>query len=252
MLKIVLLGNGNVAFHLHKVLANLSSVKAIQWYSRTPFTMNNVSNKVQIVHEITQLEKADLYILAVSDDAINNVSKEIPFHNQLVVHTAGSKAITAIDTKHRRGVFYPLQTFSKNRKVTFTDIPLCIEAEKEKDLKFLKGLAQEISSNVLEMGIDQRKILHLSAVFVCNFVNHLFSIGAELCETNKIPFTILQPLIEETVKKIKEIEPHKAQTGPAIRNDRRTIETQLDQLNETTHKKIYQTLTESILKTYER
>ncbi len=151
----------------------------------------------------------------------------------------------------RRGVFYPLQTFSKKRKVLFDSIPLCIEAEREKDVLLLQKLAESISTTIHQVSSQKRAYLHLAAVFVNNFVNHLYKIGADICQNQNFEFDILKPLILETAHKIEELGPEKAQTGPSKRDDSNTIDTHLELLKgNTIHEEIYSLLSQSISETY--
>src|SRR5690606_7454254 len=133
--------------------------------------------KEKITSDYNELKKANLYIISVSDDAIFEVSEKLPFSDSLVVHTSGTKPMDILSDKNRKGVFYPLQTFSKNKKVNFKEIPICLETESPKDLELLKKAANLISNKVVEIDSDKRKTLHVSAVFVSNFVNYLYGIG---------------------------------------------------------------------------
>ncbi|OGS74999.1 MAG: hypothetical protein A3G95_05235, partial [Flavobacteria bacterium RIFCSPLOWO2_12_FULL_31_7] len=190
--------------------------------------------------------EADIYIICVTDNAISDVSNQLPFENRLVVHTSGSTDFDVLDAKNKRGVFYPLQTFSKNKTVDFSEIPICLETENASDYLIVEKLAKSISNSVYKIDGKQRKAIHVSAVFACNFVNHLYEIGNEICVENNIPFEILQPLIEETAQKIKTLSPKDAQTGPAVRNDSKTIEKHIDFLTDENQKEIYKILTKSI------
>lgn len=163
-----------------------------------------------------------------------------------MVHTSGSTDINVLDSKNRKGVFYPLQTFTKNKSVDFSQIPICIETEVPSDFEIIEKLAKSVSNSVYLINGNQRKALHVSAVFVCNFANHLFTIGNTICVENNIPFEILQPLIKETAEKIQSLSPSEAQTGPAIRNDQKTIEKHIDFLTNENQKEIYKILTKSI------
>jgi predicted short-subunit dehydrogenase-like oxidoreductase (DUF2520 family) len=139
-----------------------------------------------------------------------------------------------------------LQTFTKNKAVDFSQIPFCLESENDSDFELLEKVAKSISNNVFKSNEKQRKALHISAVFVNNFVNEMYRIGNEICDENKIPFEILKPLILETVNKVMTLSPKEAQTGPAKRNDKQTIEAHLDFLSNENHAKIYKILTQSI------
>ena len=176
-------------------------------------------------------------------------SSELPIKDQLVVHTSGSVSCQDLAEHNRRGVFYPLQSFSKNRESNFKEIPICIEAEFNKDLLLLEELAAALSDDVYFIDSDQRKKLHLAAVFVNNFVNHLYQIGHDICAREALPFEILKPLIAETARKIEEMTPSDAQTGPAKRNDLKTINEHLELLSDD-HKALYQLISKSIQATH--
>jgi predicted short-subunit dehydrogenase-like oxidoreductase (DUF2520 family) len=158
-------------------------------------------------------------------------------------------AMDEIKSVSNKGVFYLLQSFSKERKIDFSSVPICIEAETEKDLFLLETLAKSMSKNCYRIHSDQRKSLHVAAVFVNNFVNHLYHIGHEICEQNKVPFEILLPLILETANKITTLSPLEAQTGPAKRNDTKTIEKHIAMLNKN-QQEIYTLVTKSIYNIY--
>lgn len=243
MIKVILLGSGNVATHLFQAFSKVSEVEVIQVFSRT--ISKDFPESIQ-TSDFAQILEADVYIISVSDNAIAEVSNQLPFENRLVVHTSGSTDFDVLDAKNKRGVFYPLQTFSKNKTVDFSEIPICLETENISDYEILEKLAESISKSVNKIDGNQRKALHVSAVFVCNFVNHLYEIGNEICLENHIPFEILQPLIEETAQKIKTLSPKESQTGPAVRNDNKTIEKHIDFLTDENQKDIYKILTKSI------
>ena len=239
MIKVTLVGNGNVSHHLQDVFTkaeNIELVDVLPSRGNTP-----IQSKESF---------ADVYIIAVSDDAITTVSNRFNNSGKLVVHTSGSVSITALAKGIRSGVFYPLQTFSKNKLVDFKNIPICVEASDPKDLKLLKKLATAISEKVFEINSAQRRSLHLAAVFVNNFSNHMYHIGSEICHEQEVPFEILKPLIIETAAKLDTLLPIQAQTGPARRNDKKTIKKQLEQLKNKKHKEVYQILTDSIKATY--
>lgn len=243
MIKVILLGSGNVATHLFQAFSKANGIEVVQVFSRTvskdfPETLQTSDYK--------EIKAADVYIICVSDSAISSVSSQLSFENRLVVHTSGSTDINVLDSKNRKGVFYPLQTFTKNKSVDFSQIPICIETEVPSDFEIIEKLAKSVSNSVYLINGNQRKALHVSAVFVCNFTNHLYTIGNTICEENNIPFEILQPLIEETAKKIKSLSPSESQTGPAVRNDQKTIEKHIDFLTNENQKEIYKILTKSI------
>jgi len=246
MIKIVIIGSGNVAHHLIQAFAKSKKVEVIQVFARQKESVSPLFDSNKIISTYTDLAEADLYIIAVSDDAIASVSLKLQFKNRLVVHTSGTVSMNSLDSNNRKGIFYPLQTFSKNKAVNFRTIPICLESENETDLELLKNVAESISNSVFEINSQQRKALHVSAVFVNNFVNHLYQIGNEICIENNVPFEILKPLILETANKVLSLSPKEAQTGPAKRNDSKTIAAHLDFLSNENQATIYKILTQSI------
>mgnify|MGYP001568782893 CR=1 FL=1 len=250
MKSIVLLGAGNVASHLCKAINNSFDFRVIQVYNRSENSLKYFPSALQKTTSLSKIIKADLYIISVPDDAIKSFSENLPFKNKLIVHTSGSVAMNELSDYNRKGVFYPLQSFTKNTEVDFSEIPICIETNKSSDLELLKQLGSSISNNVLEVSSEKREKIHLSAVIVNNFVNYLYQIGSDLMNEQSLSFDLLKPLILETANKINSLTPAEAQTGPAKRNDKKTIEKQLHLLEESPYKNIYQDITNSILKKY--
>ncbi len=246
MIKVVIIGSGNVAKHLIKAFSESSEIDLAQVFARNPESLSSHFDTNKITSDFSELKDADLYILAVYDAAIQEVSDHFPFENKLLAHTSGSVSMMELNKNNRKGVFYPVQSFSKNKAVNFKTIPIGIEAENESDLKIIEKVAKSISNAVFTIDSEQRKALHVAAVFVNNFVNHLYQIGQEICLENKIAFEILKPLIKETAEKINTISPQEAQTGPGIRKDKNTIDTHLAFLSKENQKNIYKTLTQSI------
>ena len=246
MIEIVLLGSGNVATHLFKAFTAAEGVRVKQVYNHSYESLDFFKDKTEITTEISQLTEADIYLMALKDDVIPDISEKLENKTGLIVHTSGSVSLHALSGNSRQGVFYPLQTFSKENEVNYCTIPFCLEANSNEDLQLLKELAAKVSGNVYEISSEQRRKLHLSAVFVCNFVNHLYAVGEQICQKSDIPFEILKPLIAETAGKIQQASPAKVQTGPAIRNDKSTINTHLELLESSENKKIYELLTLAI------
>ena len=228
MISVVILGNGNVATHLYNAFLKAENIAVSKINSR----------------KLESIPIADVTIIAVSDDAIADVSKSLNNRNGLITHTSGAVDIDVI-VNERKGVFYPLQSFSKDKSVDFKTIPFCLETSNSEDYNLLEKLAKSIGNNVFQISSEQRKKLHVAAVFVNNFSNHMYKIAHDICEKNDVPFEILYPLIEETAKKIQSISPENAQTGPAKRNDVQTIENHLENLN-LQQQKIYKLLSKSI------
>ncbi|BFM44832.1 DUF2520 domain-containing protein [Flavobacterium sp. CFS9] len=246
MIRITIIGSGNVAQHLIKAFSKSEAIEIVQVFSRKKEALASLVSFEKITDNFDSLLEADLYIIAISDNAISEVSKQLPFQNRLVVHTSGAAPIETLDIKNRRGVFYPLQTFSKNASVDFSLIPICLEAENTFDFRVLEKAAKSISQSVSPINSNQRKALHVAAVFVNNFTNHLYQIGQEICKEHQVPFDVLKPLIQETAQKINTLDPIDAQTGPAKRKDSSTIEAHLEYLNHENQKNIYKILTQSI------
>ena len=252
MISVVILGAGNVATHLYNVFKKTEQISVIQWYNRRIDVLKAYKNEVEIIDNVAQLNEADVYILAVSDDAIKSLSSQLPFENRLVVHTSGAVGIYDINKKHKRGVFYPLQTFSKTAELDFANVPICIEALESIDYRTLKKVAISIGSPTKKVNTDQRKVLHLAAVFVNNFTNQLYRIAHEITESEGAEFDLLKPLIIETAKKVQDLSPYMAQTGPAKRNDKKTLKRHLKLLKDPHHTDIYNLLTNSIQRTHGR
>lgn len=247
MAQISMIGAGNLASHLSLALQDAGH-EIVQLFSRTANTAAPLAQKLNcsFTTNLKELKKSDLAIIAVSDDVISEVASQIALP---MVHTSGTKGMEILNKNGICGVFYPLQTFSKNKEIDFQKIPICIEASNKKFEKTLTEIAKSISKNIYLLNSEQRKHLHLSAVMACNFSNLMYTFADEICQAHEIPFKLLKPLIEETANKIQSIAPTDAQTGPASRKDLLTIERHLNHLNTDLEKKeIYQTLTQSILK----
>lgn len=248
MIRVNLVGSGKVAFHLIEKFQTIPV--DLRVYARNPEKVNQkFSNKIQ-ASPISEMKDADITILAVTDDAVEDVSSLLPIKNQLVVHMAGSRPIHVLSSNNRRGVLYPVQSFTETKSVDYSKVTFCIETETPEDYQLLENLVKELGSTAVSMDSDQRLTLHLSAVLVNNFVNHLYYMASELCAKAGISFKLLEPLIQETTQKIMTMSAQEAQTGPAIRNDRQVLSNHLSALTDPSYAKIYQLLTESIQKKY--
>jgi predicted short-subunit dehydrogenase-like oxidoreductase (DUF2520 family) len=246
MIKVTVIGSGNVAQHLITAFLKSNEIEVLQVFSRKKESVAHLVEDSKITNEYDSLLESDIYIIAVSDSAIAEVSSKLPFKNRFVVHTSGSVVLEDLDSKNKRGVFYPLQTFTKNKEVDFSVIPTCLESEFDDNYTILENLAEAIKSKHYLISSDQRKSLHVAAVFVNNFTNNLYQIGKDICDEHQLPFEILKPLIAETANKLKSLSPLEAQTGPAKRHDQNTIDSHLALLTDQTQKEIYKILTQSI------
>ncbi|MDR0789873.1 MAG: DUF2520 domain-containing protein [Bacteroidales bacterium] len=226
---ILIVGGGNVAWHFQRALSALGDIDVKQTSSRKAV-----------------LDRAELIIIAVKDDAIEAVAQKIEAKEAIVVHTSG---ITGIDVLKERfencGVIYPLQTLKKGIDVSFNALPLCLEANNEVTFSLLETLAKSISSMVYNINSAQRKHLHLAATLANNFTNHIFGITKEVLDAADLPFDILFPLIDNTITEVKTHNPYSIQTGAAKRSDETTIEAHRAMLDDE-QRKIYDILTQAI------
>jgi len=245
MVTITILGSGKVAHHLIGNILESDQLTLQQIYARNTNSVTDLVPENRVVNDIKALKPADIFIIAVSDISIEEVSSQIQIPNQFVVHTSGTIPMSAIQ-QQRKGVMYLLQSFSKDKELDFSSIPFCIEANHQKDFQLLEKIAVSFSERVYKISSEQRKAIHLAAVFVNNFSNHMFTMGEDICKEYQVPFEILKPLILETAHKIMHLSPLEAQTGPASRGDENTINQHLEMLTDPTKKEIYQLITKSI------
>ncbi|RGM47518.1 MULTISPECIES: Rossmann-like and DUF2520 domain-containing protein [Bacteroides] len=249
---IVFIGAGNLATNLAKELY-YKGFRIAQIYSRTVEAAQVLAQTVEAEYTTdlsTVINNARLYIVSLKDTAFVELLPEIILGKEkgLWVHTAGSIPMNVWEGQiERYGVFYPMQTFSKQRKVDFSDIPIFVESNSAEDTRFLKDIAAVLSERVYEATSEQRKSLHLAAVFTCNFTNHMYTLAADLLEKYELPFEVMLPLIDETARKVHELNPHLAQTGPAIRYDKNVINNHLQMLvDEPQIQELYRLISESI------
>lgn len=237
-MRIVFIGAGNLATNLGTALKDAGH-EILQVYSRTEKSASALSGHLQCGYT-ADIDKvvydADIYIFSVKDSVLGQLAAALEKGREkaLFVHTAGSMDMDVLGDR-RRGVLYPMQTFSKLRPVSFKTIPCFVEASEKTDSDLLKSMAGDISDSVYELGGEDRKYLHLAAVFCCNFTNHCYAIGSDILERHGIPFRVMLPLIEETAAKLRSLSPREAQTGPAVRYDRNVIDKQMGLLSAYPH-----------------
>lgn len=251
MKSVVIIGAGNVAFHLTRALIE-NTVNVRQIFNRTLAKAQEVgeANKVSYTDKISELEKADLYIIAASDSAVEELSHYIPYDNTLVVHTSGSLGLDVLKGDYRKGVFYPFQTFTKRKYLRYEEVPIFVEASNLEDEDALYKLADKISNEVHRVNSERRLKVHMAGVWASNFTNHLYAIAESICKEAELPFEVLRPLIEETALKVQELEPYEAQTGPARRGDELVIQKHLDALEDSRLQQLYRLLSDSIQRMY--
>lgn len=248
--KIVILGAGSVATHL-AIALDKSGYKISQIYSRTSGSAELLSLKInsEFITDLKQLDtNADLYIIALKDSVVECLIRKL-FVNGIVVHTSGTLPMAVLkNMSFSYGVFYPLQTFSKSRSISFDHIPVCIEASDYRTMQSIRLVAQNLTDKIYEIDSEQRQYLHLSAVFSCNFSNFMYVAAADILKSRNINFEILIPLIREFLDKVSVMDPWDAQTGPAIRDDGSIISRQLELLDKfPDYKEIYRQITEKII-----
>lgn len=200
--------------------------------------------------ELYYPDSTDIIVVAVPDHRLQSVLDQLRCNPEtIVVHTAGSMGLDVFpESILRKGVFYPLQTFSSGRKVDFTGLPVLIETTDTKASEFLQIIAESMNCKVLFSDTEHRRMLHLSAVFVCNFTNHMLTEGKEIALKAGFPFEILIPLINETISKAIDNGPETSQTGPAVRSDKNTLEKHLELLSFSPElQRIYNEITWSIM-----
>lgn len=249
---ITIIGSGNVATHIAAALKNAGH-RIGQVYSRDFQNASLLAYHVgaEATDLLTELRPdADIYLIAVKDIAIEYVAAQIAGFGKLIVHTSGATPLENL-SKHtvNAGVFYPLQTFSKQKELDFRQVPLCIEGATEQITLQLIALAQTVSNHVYRVDTQQRKILHLSAVFACNFPNYLYHVSQQLLAAHQLNFDLLKPLIRETADKIQHASPASVQTGPAVRNDVKTMDAHMQLLTgDAFLQNLYLLMSEGIMK----
>jgi predicted short-subunit dehydrogenase-like oxidoreductase (DUF2520 family) len=235
MKRIVVIGQGNVAWHLCRWLAPIAEVIHVNSRSLEGLPA-----------------KADLYIISVSDGAIASVAQKLTNVDGVVVHTSGSSDIDTLPAEiKRRGVLYPMQTFTKGKELEYNTIPLFVEGNDSSVEQYLLEVATLMSGNVQTADSDKRRRIHLSAVFACNYVNYLFTLAEDVLKIDGLNLSLLYPLIDETINKSRSITPEQAQTGPARRHDMVTIAKHEALLSDYTEmKKLYGDMAAMIMARY--
>ncbi len=232
MIRVAIIGSGGVAEALAQNISHIQGAKIIQIYGRNTQRVESVAHKYALPHSTTKLDPtAQIYIIAVSDRAIPEVSSQLNLPaDAIVVHTAGSVDIDAI-SHPRRGVLYALQSFSPNRDIDTQNTPFFVEGCDESTTTNIESLARLLSTNVKRMNSTARKEVHLCGVFASNFVNAIYAASAEIAHEANIPFDSLKPLIRECCDKALEVDdPRKVQTGPASRGDLQTQDSHIRML----------------------
>ncbi len=252
--KIVIIGAGNVGTHLAQILFDKGHT-ILEVFSRRLEKAQILADKVNATgkNDLSQIvHTADFFIIAVKDDAISEVSRKLNVENGIVAHTSGSMSIENLNNQDQYGSFYPLQTFSIKVPPNWDEIPFCIDSNEPLVEDKLKALAQSINDNIFLIDDRQREVLHLAAVIVNNFCNHLLGISNDICDKHQVSFEILHPLIKETIRKALSNPPFEVQTGPAKRNDEKTLKKHLSLIENPQYEAIYKSITQSIVNRYHK
>ena len=250
-MRIVLVGAGglgtNLGLALHEAGHDVLAV-----FSRTMEHARMLAERIgsQPTDDICALpNEADLFIVSVKDAVLTDVVQQLMQgrEEQYFAHTAGSMSLTLFQGMARHyGVFYPMQSFSKERRINFSEVPVFLEASDAQTLTQLKALSATLTPHVYELSTDKRRSLHLAAVFACNFANHCYALSAEILQQHGLPFNVMLPLIDETARKVHHLSPLEAQTGPAVRYDLNVISKQQQLLDDPDMRELYERLSKSI------
>lgn len=247
---ISLIGAGNVASHLAvHFQARGIEVKTIS--SRNNDSARILAAKIKsiVIEDLSSLPAENLVLICVNDEEIESVINQLPIGNS-IIYTSGNVAIDSLPKRENLGVLYPLQTFSKGQAMQLSNVPFLIEANNSNFGKIIYSLACKLSCNVSFADSVERQKLHLGAVFVNNFTNHLFYLAKKYIDDQHLNWEVLSPLLAETFRKLEYMDPFDAQTGPARRNDLKTIQNHLNELDGKS-KEIYDILSKSIIETYQ-
>lgn len=252
------IGSGNLAWHLAPALDN-TDYPVREVYSREPRHAEALAKKLYEARVVSDLDfsssLSQIFVIAVSDDAIEELVREIILpEGALLLHTSGSQPLSVLDdaAADRTGVFYPLQTFTKSRKMDLADVPIFVESDDPYTERLLLAMAGAVSRKAHKISTPARRALHVAAVFASNFANHMLTVSADVMAAHKLDFDWLKPLIAETINKALTLGPEAAQTGPARRGDLEILDRHLEFLRaDEAVAEIYRIISQHILDRYE-
>ena len=247
MYNTTIIGNGNLGYNFSIALEKVDGFNLYQWYGRS---WNGKKLNKSSINKLSELKKADIFILAVSDSSISDILKHLN-KNYFVIHCSGATSIEVFNNFKRAGVMFPIQTINRRKNISFNDIPFCIEAKNKNDLELIKILVISLEGKYECLNSNQRANIHLSAVWINNFVNHMISKGKKICLENNISFSLMEPILKKTINQAINYNPDELQTGPAVRNDKDTLGLHLNLIKDVNDKKLYEIITKSIQKNYE-
>ncbi|MFV0270401.1 MAG: Rossmann-like and DUF2520 domain-containing protein [Macellibacteroides fermentans] len=250
-MKVVFIGSGNLATHLSLAM-KVAGIEVVQVYSQTESHASLLANKLSCSYTTEPeliVSNADIYIFSVKDSALLDLIHKIPQNKGLWLHTAGSVPMGVFEGfNDRYGVLYPLQTFSKNRDIDFSNVPVFIESNSAGDEAYLLSFAGKLTKQVIPLSSEKRKHLHLAAVWACNFTNHMYLMASKILQEQSLSESFLLPLIDETAAKVHQLSAREAQTGPAIRYDENIIEKHIELLSDPNMKELYRLISRNIHK----
>ena len=254
---IVLIGTGNVSTILGNELLSKGYV-ITQVISRNLHHAKELALSLNCSSYSDSLSSikidADLYLIAVNDDAVEKVVNELPSLNGIVTHCSGTLSSQILSNKFEKsGVLYPLQTFTKGRIIEFSELPFLIYSHNHEVENTLYGLAKNLSNKVFLLDDRQRAQAHFTAVILNNFTNHLITLAEDFAQEYQLPKHLFDALLKETVEKAVLLGAENSQTGPAIRNDQETVQKHLKLLQDADSHiilSLYQIFTKSITERY--
>ncbi len=248
MMQVVILGSGNMANAILLSCQN-TDIEILGVFSKTTENCIALANKfnTKAYQNISEIPtNADLYLLCVNDDAINQVANNLPIVDGLVVHCSGLKPITELNIQTNQAVFWPIESINKNSFTDFKNTPICIEANNEENYRIIEAFADRLSKNVKKTSSIERQYLHLAATITNNFSNHLIALAKYELDLQQLDYTILKHLLTKAINNSFNFEPSKIQTGPAIRNDISTMQKHLSLLQNSNTKDLYEIMSKSI------
>ena len=245
-----IIGTGNVAFHLGNSFIE-RGIPIVSVYGRNPSKSKELADlwRCNVAESISEIE-TEFVLVCVTDSSVEEVISQLPLGCK-VAFTSGSIDLVSFSERKNTGVFYPLQTFSKEKSINIFEVPMLIEADSSDFAHELFDLAWVVSRNVHFASSVERKKYHLAAVWANNFTNHLIYSAKNYLDSESLNWQLLMPLLKETVDKLNYLNPYDAQTGPARRNDLQTIDSQV-KMQEGMQKELYSLLSKSIQKTYSK
>ena len=252
--RIVIIGSGNVAWHLTPALAEVGDVVEVcsrNIVNAQALCVAKVPNAKASDNFSEVVDDADFYIIAVADDSVSEIAKAFPPVKGIVAHTSGSIPLEALEPNRHRGVFYPLQTFSKDANINISEVPFLIEGSDEETTEALCELALKLSQTVVRADSELRRRIHVAAVFTCNFPNYLWGLASRLLKEDGLDLSLMRPLLYATLDKALALGPENAQTGPARRGDKHVIDSHIASLP-ADEAEIYRLLSNRIYKTYNK